>query len=160
MMASKQQRALRTTVPGLYLDFLPAKLQGRARDFFTYSADFLPLPAGTTRSENIAIQDDSDFLIIAAMLTPRTDAAPPVVVPQPALLARIEDAGSSRNLENRAVDVENLFGTARLPAYWPYPKLINRSSVIATTLTNNQGVDLQVRVSYLGFKIFTWDEGV
>lgn len=160
MMASKNQRTLQATVPGLYLDFLPPGLADRARDFFTYAADWLPLATGTTRTENIAIADDSDFLIVGAVLTARTDATPPVVVPQPALLVQIEDSASNRNLQNRALDAENIYGTARLPGYFPYPKLIGAGSVIATTLTNNQGADLQVRVAYQGFKIFSWQRGV
>lgn len=159
MIASQQQSILQATVPALYLQYLPEGLADRARDFFIYGTDFLPLAAGATATQNISIQDDSHFLIVAACASARTDAAPPVVVPDPALLVRIEDTGSGRNLDNRAQDYRNVFGSGQFPAYWPYPKLINRASVIATTLTNNQGAALQVRVSYLGFKIFGWKRG-
>jgi len=42
----------------------------------------------------------------------------------------------------------------------PYPKLINRASTVTVTLTNlalAQAYDL--RVTFHGFKVFTWKRG-
>ena len=137
-----------------FLGLLPKDLWNRVKDFFIYSVEFLPLAASETLTTDIAIQADSDFLIMAGVRTV-TDTANTTLqtfVPQTVL---ITDSGSGRQLMDRAVHIENLFGTAQLPAIWPYPKLIRASSTLSTRLTNLDGANARnVRLSYLGFKIF------
>lgn len=154
MNGNKQAREGAVLLQGFYADFLPPGLRDKARDAFFYAGDLLPLGVGASFTDNIAIQDDSHFLVAGAVCTVRTNAAPPVIVPQPALTVTIEDTGSGRNLQNRALDIENVFGTAQLPNIWPYPKLIRRASSIATTFANNTGIAVQIRYLYIGFKVF------
>lgn len=138
---------------GPFFGLLPRALLKRVKDFFVYTAEFLPLPASATNTVNTAIQADSDFLIVlVTRVVTATDNTTFVAnVPE---LVTITDAGSGRNLMDRAVHMDNLIGTAQLPSYWPYPKLIRASGTLNTTVQNLEAVDRNVRISYLGFKVF------
>jgi len=138
-----------------FLGGLPRELLDRQRDFFVYTADFLPLAAGATTPFETAIQADSDFLCIAGVRQVLTTAAPPVGVPVSLQTVQLIDTGSGRTLSDRAVPLDNWFGTGQLPMYWPSPKLFRASSTITTTLTNlDAATAFTIRISFLGFKIF------
>lgn len=139
---------------GPFFGLLPRPLLRRVKDFFVYTAEFLPLPAGGTQTVNTAIQADSDFLIVAVTRVWTETDNTTFVLAVPALVT-VTDAGSGRNLMDRAVHVDNLFGTAQLPSYWPYPKLIRASGTLNTTVQNLDGATAyNARMSYLGFKVF------
>lgn len=139
---------------GPFFGLLPRKLLRRLKDFFVYTAEFLPLAAGGTATVNTAIQADSDFLIVAVTRVV-TDIANTTFLANVPQLVTITDAGSGRNLMDRAVHMDNLIGTAQLPSYWPYPKLIRASGTLNTTVQNLDGANARnVRISYLGFKVF------
>ena len=158
MAIAKKQRAaypVQDTGVAPFLGWLPRSLWRMAKDFFIYSAEFLPLPAGGTASFDTAIQSDSDFLAVAATrLVTSVDNLTLVSGPVPQLV-QIFDAGSGRNLMDRAQHIDNFFGTGQLPSYWPMPKIFRANATITTTVQNLDGVnDRNVRLSYLGFKIF------
>lgn len=148
------------TIPALYLDFLPPELRERARDYFSYGADFLNIAAGATATEEIAIQNDSHFLMVAVAGHVVDPANESTVFTSPALTVEIRDQGSGRNLFNRAAAWANVVGTGQLPAYFPYPKLVDRASTITTTIANvDPAQALRVRMNYIGFKIFGMPRG-
>ncbi len=135
----------------------------RAKDFFVYSADFVGtnnLPASATRTVSIAIQADSDFLIVVCNRTTIVTGTPATEVTFTPVLATIKDSGSGRDLMDRPVHLEALAGDGQLPGYWPFPKFMRRSSTLQTTLQNLDGANAyDVRVSYLGFKLFDFPAG-
>lgn len=137
-----------------FFGLLPQELWGSAKDFFIYGVDFNPIAASVTVTQDIAIESDSDFLIVAGVRTVTTQADQTTVVAFPPFLVEIFDQGSGRRLQNRAQHIENVFGTAQLPAYWPFPKLIPRASTVSTTIQNLTATAHIIRLSYLGFKIF------
>lgn len=124
------------------------------KDFFVYGTDFTPINAGVTLTRSIQIRQDSHFLIMAGVRTV-FQTNDETVIANPAALVRILDSGSGREIQNRAVQIENLFGTGQLPAYWPYPKIVLANSTIEITLTNQTaGTNYHVRLDFLGFKLF------
>lgn len=140
-----------------FLGWLPRKLWRMAKDFFVYSAEFLPLPAGDTLSFNTAIQSDSDFLCVA-MTRVVTDVTNLVLVSGPVPeLVTIFEAGSGRQMMDRPIHIDNLAGTGQLPSYWPMPKIWRANSTVTTTVENlDPANDRNVRVAYLGFKVFNF----
>lgn len=145
--------ALRQLNP-LY-NMLPRGTWSFPRDFFSYGNEVVPLAVLTTTTTTIQIQADSDFLIVAGVLDTRDGATGLVSVPTPPLLVRITDSGSGRELQSNVQPIGNLFGTGQLPAYWPFPKFIKRSSTLSTAIENLDGaLAFNVRYSYLGVKIF------
>ena len=157
--AGQQKRAMGTSpaiTPALnpFFGLLPQALWNNAKDFFIYGTDFLPLAAGATQTNEIAIESDSDFLRVAGVRVV-TDTANTTFIADVPQLVTLFDSGSGRRMVNRAVHMDNLFGTAQLPSYWPFPKLMPRASTLSVQVQNLDGANARnVRVSFLGFKIF------
>lgn len=138
-----------------FLSWLPRELWNRSKDFFVYSAQFLPLPAGSTSTFETPIQADSYFLLVdvARVVTQAADETAAIAFPP--LLITILSTASGRNLMDRAQHLENIAGTGQLPNYWPMSKLFEPNTSISTTLQNLDGANaFNVRISYLGFKVF------
>lgn len=137
-----------------FLGLLPPRYWRRAKDFFMYSADYLPLNASASLNVDILINNDSDFLIMAGVRTVTSSDNLTQVTFFPATVT-ITDRGSGRNIMDRAVHLENLFGTAQLPQIWPFPKIIPAGATLSTLLQSLDTVNNRnVRISYLGMKIF------
>lgn len=145
------------------LRLLPPELVEKARDYFAYSfPTFEPLAAGTSDTETVTIQADSDFLAMAIAGTARDPAAPDTIFDSPPITVVFEDTGSGRNIQNRAMDWHNVMGTAELPFFLPFPKYLDGTSVVRLTLENlDAAQDFDVRVVLHGFKVFnfTWGSG-
>lgn len=141
--------------PAPFLGWLPRKLWRRAKDFFVYSAEFIPLAASITGTFETAIQADSDFLCVAVtrLVTAVDNTTFVANVPE---LVTIFDAGSGRNLMDRAIHIDNIMGTGQLPTYWPMPKIFRANSTITTTVQNLEATARNVRIAYLGFKVFDY----
>lgn len=155
--ANKTRRSFPVQSTGVapFLGWLPRPLWAMAKDFFIYSAEFLPIPAGGTVSFDTAIQSDSDFLAVAmTRVVTSVDNLTLVSGPVPQLVT-VFDAGSGRQIFDRPQHMDNLAGTAQLPSYWPMPKIFRASATITTTVQNLDGAnDRNTRIAYLGFKIF------
>ncbi|MGE0161060.1 MAG: hypothetical protein AB7T31_16815 [Gemmatimonadales bacterium] len=149
------------TIPALYLDFLPEELRGAPRDFFTFGVDFLTIAAaGASATESFTVPSDSDFLIVALSGTEVDPADEGTAIARTPFTIAITDSGSGRQLQNRAQAYANVVGTGQLPSYLPFPKFIDRSSQVSTTIVNNDPTQAaRIRLSFLGFKIFDMMRG-
>jgi len=157
MAASGGGGAPATLVPGLYTDYLPRGMMDRARDFFGYAVQQLPLAVNAIATPTFSVNTDADFLAVALSGVARDPAAPTTVFAAPAITMQVTLQGASRNLYSQAVDWYAVVGTAQEPAYMPYPKLIARGSTVTLTFTNLDAVQAyNVRLVVLGFKIFSW----
>lgn len=142
------------------LEILPPALRNHARDYFCYAVDFLPLAATTQATQTVQIQADSDFLLMAVAATARDPAAPATVVDPPPVTVELRTSGSGRFLQNRAMDWDNVFGSADLPFLLPFPKYLDANSTFDTILANLDAADdFDIRVSYHGFKVFDFEWG-
>lgn len=125
------------------------------RDWFTYSAEFLPLAINTTATVLVSVQADSDFLLTEITGDVRADDTTETVIAQPAILALLVDQGVGRYLMDRAQMWDNLIGTAERPFILPVPKLFRASSTIQVTLTmGNVAAGRNCRVALHGYKVF------
>lgn len=127
--------------------------RGRPKDFFVYSALWNPLAASDSEAQDIQIQSDSDFLIVAATGVSRDTGTFAAVADRPFTLV-IFDAGSGRNLFDRAQDFDAVIGTAQRAAWWTVPKLVGRSSTLSLTLGNLTATARRVQISLWGVKLF------
>jgi hypothetical protein len=142
-----------------FLGLLPAEFWNRHKDFFTYFIEWLPATASVTTVETVPIQADADFLLmgITAKAT-ATDNTTALNSPLPFLLT-LEDSASGRTFSAgtdgaTGVHLENITGTAQLPFYLPYPKLLRRNGILTGRLQNLSATDRNVRVALIGFKVF------
>lgn len=131
--------------------------QNVVRDFFVYSATFSSLANGTSATQSINIQADSDFIVqkmayfadIAAAV--QTDSSRVI----PLCTIQITDQGSGRNLMDSPQPVSSICGTGQIPFILPNPKLfLARSTVVITAANFSAGTTYNLRISFIGHKKF------
>jgi hypothetical protein len=137
-----------------WLQILPRELWGKQKDMFVGHLDFTPLAANATQSQGLNITADADFVILygTRIVTAADNVTFIANVPE---LVTITDTGAGRNLMSAAVHMDELFGTAQLPAYWAFPKLIRAGSTLTATLQSLEATPRNVRLSFHGFKVFS-----
>lgn len=142
-----------------WVGLLPRKLWRRQKDFFQYTANFLPLAAGATAAVETAIQSDADFVCVAIARVIDNNATPPVIQASAPILIEVFDSGSGRTIFDRQQQIDNFAGTITLPHFLEYPKIFGAASAIQTTLQNqNAAQAFNVRLAFLGFKVFNFPE--
>lgn len=141
----------------MLLDDLLAQSRGGkiSLEPFEYSAVFpiATFVAGATISININIQNDSDFVWRYTTLAAFTAPNVPQVAPD--YTVSFFDTGSGRNLQDQAIHVSCVTGTAQLPFILPEPKRISSGSVLVVTLTNVGGVAALAQVVLGGMKVYS-----
>lgn len=141
-----------------FLGLIPKALWKRVKDFFAFTVEWLPLAISESASKTFSTQGDSDFLILSGVRVVST-VNNLTETTFPPMLVKIEDSGSGRNMMDKAVHIENLFGSAKQPMVWPYPKLIRANSTVTVTLQNLSAASaFNARLSFLGFKVFGMTE--
>lgn len=145
------------TVPALYLDFLPKEWQDRPRDYFTYApTDIAALAPGAATTASFSVQQDSGFLF-TGLAGHVVDSTLKTIVADPMLSISILDAGSGRQLQNRALHWQNTVGTSQLPYFLPYPKWFKPTSDVTVSyvsLVPAGGATYQIFLDFIGFKVF------
>jgi hypothetical protein len=137
-----------------FFGLLPREVWHKDKDLFFYSANFLPLAAGLAQTQNINVQADSDYLVVAINGTATDTAAPPVLNANPGCLIELFDVAAGRQFQNQPQHYLNVVGTAQNPGWMPFPKYVRASSTVQVTLTSLITTNLNVRVTLMGFKIF------
>lgn len=137
------------------LDAIPDNLRENDRDYFAYSLTVANLLAGTAVQPNLAMSDDSHFLMDYITGVAANPANPSVQFATPALTLLIVDQGAGRQLENQAVHWGTTVGSAQLPFPTPWPKFFNRGATVQIQLANLDAVQAYtIWITLHGFKIF------
>jgi len=128
-----------------------------AKDFFIYDVDFLALAAGTSATQTVNIQADSDFVVqklsYHANIANAAQTVNTRVIPLCTVL--IVDTGSGRQLMNQAVDLTTFFGTGENPFILPQPKVFVARTNISIQLANYDATQTyNVRLALIGIKLF------
>lgn len=140
---------------GQFPFWFPKEARGLAIDYFVYGTDFIPLGASATTTQNIAINSDSAFLILSAVLVETFTDNTTFMANRP-LLAQLATGGAALNLANTPIHADNWFGTAQEPKYWDVPKTLLPTTILNVTLQNLEATARNVRVAFHGFKIFKY----
>lgn len=130
------------------------ELESGPRDFFVYSAEFLPIGATATATVRVPIQADSAFALMEITGDVRALVTDEAVIAAPAMRMELRDEGTGRILMDRAQMWDNIIGTAQRPFFLPAPKVIRANSTFVVTLTNDNANARQVRIAFVGYKIF------
>lgn len=131
------------------------ELEAGPRDFFVYSAEFLPIGASAAAQVRVPINGDSAFALMEIQGDCRDLVTNETSIATPAMRLTLRDEGSGRILMDRAQMWTNIIGTAQRPFFLPIPKIIRANSVIVVELTNDAAAVRQVRISFVGYKIFS-----
>jgi hypothetical protein len=129
----------------------------KAKDYFTYNANFLSLAGGTSATQNILIEASSDFVWYKAeyfadiALAIQTDSTR--VIPLCTVL--IVDSGSGRQIMDIATPIPSIFGDGKYPYILPQPKRYVARTNIAITVANfTAATTYNIRLSFSGTKLF------
>jgi len=128
---------------------------------YVYSAQWIAgttfaLGANQTVDFTTQINGDSDFIIQQINLVAMEDVDTPITDPD--YLIQISIGGSARQLFDRPISVNALFGnylTDKVPGSLPFPYLVEMNNNLLASLTNRTG-DAANRVDlvYNGFRVF------
>ena len=149
-------------------DLLPPSWANRAKEYFTYAVDFLPLAAGARVSQNITIQNDADFVLLAARARVNDPAAVATVVADPAITVQISNTGTNQ-LQSQPVPMGCFYSMTGLAAggaagnagEFQVPYVFKAGSTLGTTLVSLDAVNpWDARLVYVGFKVYYFEWGV
>ena len=127
------------------------------KDFFTYAIDFDSVAAGISATDNIQIQADADFevqkLTFFADIAGAAQTVTTSVIPLMTVL--IVDAGSGRQLMDRALAIPALFGDGKIPFILPTTRIFAaRSNVTFTVVNFSAATTYRLRLNMIGTKLF------
>jgi len=127
------------------------------RQPFVYDVEFLNIVNATTVVNTANVQNDSFFVCVAQMAS-IFDHATGLVNTDPAvapMLVYLVDTSSGKYLSDKPVAIGNWFGTGERPFFWTARAQTYRpGGQIQAQLTNNMAAAQDVRLSFLGFKIY------
>lgn len=124
------------------------------KDLFAYSWE-QTVTANTTGAPIVTnILADSDFVAVKGIASMYANVAARTHVEFQDVTVIINDTGSGRNLEDKAIAIRHLFGHPRDPVIYQPPKLFIANSSISLVFANNANADVIIRASMVGYKLF------
>jgi len=128
------------------------------RQPFVYTITFLNILAAGVVTNTTNIQNDSYFVcteqtaFIVDHATGNTTITDPAVAP---MLVQIVDTSSGKFISDNPVALANWFGTGERPFVWLARAQVYRpGGQIQAQLTNNMATAQDVRLAFIGFKIY------
>lgn len=138
--------------------------------FFTFNIEFLPATLNAFTNGSFIVQNDSAFVLTrATYVATLVDNKTPVnvvTIPAPAttimtygivapFLVNIVDSGSGRQFSNVDTHIDNWFGDAERPFFWPSPQILDPNSNVTMRLQNlDPAISYNVRCAFHGYKVF------
>lgn len=142
------------------LGMTPEEFREKAKQYFVYTLFFNDVVAGGTATSSFVTRSDSWFVVTSMNAVVRTTAAGAPSVADRPFTVQLEEAGGGRNLFSNAADFDTIFGTAQLPGVMGAPFFVKYQSTFEATLTSLAAITLDVRLSFVGFKIFNSNMGI
>lgn len=138
--------------------------------FFTFNIEYLPATLNTFTNGSFIVQNDSAFVLTrtsyVATLTDNITPVNAVTIPAPAttllaygvsapFLVNIVDSGSGRQFSNIDTHIDNWFGDAQEPFFWPSPQVLDPNSNVTMRIQNlSTTISYNVRCAFIGYKVF------
>lgn len=119
--------------------------------FYTYSVFFSNLANGSSNTQQVNIQADSNFLVQQLLLG--VFAVGGAYQATPNVTLQITDASSGMTLFDRALPAIMIAGSAQLPYLLPTPRTFPASSSISVTATNSDGAARDIYLGFAGQKV-------
>ena len=142
------------------LGMTPEEFREKAKQYFVYTLFFNNVAAGGADVQSFTTRSDSWFVVTSMNAAVRTTAAGAPSVADRPFTVQIEEAGGGRNLFSNAADFDTIFGTAQLPGVMGAPFFVKYQSTMQCSLTSLAAVILDVRLSFVGFKVFNSNMGI
>lgn len=139
--------------------FLPPEYWERPKDFFVYSAEWNVLGASASGDPRaIAIQNDSDFLVLSISIVEATTAAGTAEQTYIPVLLRIFDSASGAAWFDSPVHAQNIAGRLGVQGTGPHflavPRLVAAGAQVTVEATNLEATARRLWLSFHGTKIY------
>lgn len=112
---------------------------------FTYGVETVNLAALNDDTQPLIVEGDADFILF---LTSANDTTNDWRV-------RLRHGSSGRELQNRQLQLANIFGTGAQPFYWYHPLYLQRRSTLLVDIRNDTGTARTLRLAFHGVKVFS-----
>ena len=132
---------------------------GRKQSFFMYHTSFTPIAVSALVTNAIQIDADSDFVALAGVMAVFDSPADAAVVANPRFTVQVTSTGSGRIYMNEGVDIGNMFGSAQRPSWFERPMVFPANSVVNVQIRNLQAVAFNVRLGFMGAKVYLPNRG-
>jgi len=132
---------------------LPPMMRDTIKQYYAYTADFLPLQASLPATVPFTVEASTDFVVVA-LTAIVTDVANTTFLGNVPETVQIVDASTGMAWFNgiNGTHFNNVFGDAQQPYFMPLPYYLRANSTVNVTLTNLEAVARNVRVAFHGFK--------
>ncbi len=132
---------------------LPPQMRDTIKQYYAYTADFLPLVASLPATVPFTVEASTDFIVIALTCVV-TDVANTTFLGNVPQTVQIVDASTGMAWFNgiNGTHFNNVFGDAQQPFFMPLPYYLRANSTVNVTLTNLEAVNRNVRMAFHGFK--------
>jgi len=143
--------------------FLPPLMRDTIKQYYAYTAEFLPLTASLTATVPFTVEASTDFIVthLTGIVTDVGNTTFLSSVPQ---TVQIVDASTGMAWFNgiNGTHFNNVFGDAQLPGFMALPYYLRANSTVNVTLVNLEAVNRNVRLAFHGFKSVpgsNWENG-
>lgn len=140
-----------------WFGILPERMWAREkRTIFVPLAPANIAPAAS-QDDTFRADPNHDFVGYVAAGKLRTNAAAGTPAPDdPVTVSITMEDGTGFQPSNETNEFDNVFGTARQPAFWPMPLIVPAGQAVTFRFTNNHNVDtLVIRCTLWGFLVKT-----
>jgi hypothetical protein len=134
------------------VDFATGVVQGSTNLFAA------PAAAGGVVQGFFLVDTSAPFMLVST--TFQSDLAGGAVTVStrvsPNWVITIQDQASNRNWQNGPVPIPSIFGDAKLPYFWPEPRLIPANTNILLTVTNYDAAAVHnTRLTFQGYRLYS-----
>lgn len=137
---------------------LPPELAGLEKDCFFWEFDQLPVGAAGSATATVPITQQNStekhLLLMGGMAQVTDDPADTALIAfYPALVTLID--GTRREMMNNPAPFSSMFGTAGLPAIWPWRKFVAAGQQFTVKVQSLDAAARRVRITLLAIAAYT-----
>ncbi len=142
---------------GMNPAYIPPGFDGKFRQPFVYTINFINIASAAVVVGTANIQNDSYFVVVKQTADIFDNATgltniQPQVAP---MLVSLFDSSSGKTLSDNPVPIGAWFGNVLAPYVWLARAQVYRpGGQIQATLTNNMAAAQNVRLGFIGFKVY------
>lgn len=141
-------------LPSPLLASLPAQYQNKPYQWFTMPVSILALAPAVTAPGSFLVDNRHVFCAWYGNVKLRSSNDLTNRDGDPLFISMADNQQNNYTPANATVDVENLFGSAKQPAIWPEPILIEKNGQLTITASNPAGGNtLNIRFAFVGVLI-------
>lgn len=144
-------------IPDFLYGFVPPEWwPDKPRDYFTRTLNLLPLAAGGVETSSVVFSKTLHTLVFAgiALVTATDDLTELWPLGQPLnttsrKLVFLETPAAQARHSSHPLPLDNLFGSAAKPAFWPIPLPVQRGAALQVTVRDLEATARNVRLTFV-----------